>query len=454
MPWLVAGGAYLVLLPLGGRLLNDADIYTHLVVGRSILANRAFPHVDAFSATFSGAPWIAKEWLSQLIYTGAYALGGWSAMAMLAAAAAAAALGLLAQALLKKLEPLPALGLTLAAFVLVSPHLVARPHALALPLMVAWTAGLIRAVDEGRAPSFWLLPLMLLWANLHGGFTLGLALIAPFALEGMLQDRKTAPRWIGFGVAAALTACITPYGAESILVTQRILSLGDALDIIVEWRSQDFSRLEAFEILLLGGVGFALARGVTLSPLRILVLLGFLHLALAHVRSAEILGLLGPLLLGKPRTDTQDNEQAAPLPLMLRGVLIASLAAASLFIGLMHPAAPGASITPAAALAAIEKTKPGPVLNDYGFGGYMLYAGVPPFIDGRTELYGGAFTARHHRAVTLANLPDFLALLDEYKIGATLLSPDRPAVALLDRLPGWERLYADDVAVVHVRKRP
>jgi hypothetical protein len=94
------------------------------------------------------------------------------------------------------------------------------------------------------------------------------------------------------------------------------------------------------------------------------------------------------------------------------------------------------------------------VLNDYDFGGYMVRAGLRPFIDGRTELYGAAFTSRHFRAVTLADLPDFLKLLDEYRIAATLLSPETPAVALLDRLPGWKRLYADDIAVVHVRAAP
>ena len=450
MPWLVAAAVYLVLLPLGDRLLGDADSYGHVAVGRWILANRAFPHADMFSATFAGHSWIAKEWLSQVLCASAYALGGWNATVVLAAAAIAAALGLLTHAVLEKFEPLPALGLTLAAFVLAAPHLVARPHALALPLMVAWTAGLVRAVDRRRAPSFALLPLMLLWANLHGGFTLGLALIAPFALEGILADRRTAPRWIGFGLAAGLIACITPYGPESILVTGRILGLGPALNIIEEWQPQDFAKLEPFEMLLLGGIGVVLLRGFTLAPLRIVVLLGLIHLALAHVRNAEVLGLLGPLLLGKPR----DEAAPAPFPLALRGLMVLALAIVGLAFGTLRPVAPTAQITPAAALAAIDRAKAGPIFNDYGFGGYLIAQGVAPFIDGRTELYGGAFTARHHNAVTLANLPDLLALLEDYKIGATLLAPGRPAVALLDRLPGWERLYADDIAVVHVRKRP
>jgi hypothetical protein len=66
-------------------------------------------------------------------------------------------------------------------------------------------------------------------------------------------------------------------------------------------------------------------------------------------------------------------------------------------------------------------------------------------------LYGGQFIARYNRDLSLADLRDFLKLLDEYKIDATLLEPETPAVALLDRLPGWKRVYSDDVAVVHKR---
>lgn len=57
---------------------------------------------------------------------------------------------------------------------------------------------------------------------------------------------------------------------------------------------------------------------------------------------------------------------------------------------------------------------------------------------------------RHDRALSLQNI--FLRLLDGYRIQATLLAPSTPAVALLDRLPNRKRAYADDVAVVHLRR--
>lgn len=113
---------------------------------------------------------------------------------------------------------------------------------------------------------------------------------------------------------------------------------------------------------------------------------------------------------------------------------------------------PARRVTPAAAVAALQEAGAERVFNDYNLGGYLVWAGVPTFIDGRTELFDPDFVLAHHRAVTLADLDQLLRFLDEYEIDATLLVPGSPAVAFLDRQPDWERLHADDVAVVHVRR--
>jgi hypothetical protein len=115
--------------------------------------------------------------------------------------------------------------------------------------------------------------------------------------------------------------------------------------------------------------------------------------------------------------------------------------------------APPAKITPANAVHALGSVKRDAILNDYNFGGYLDFVGVAPFIDGRGELYGDAYMLRYDQALNLRNIPDFYRLLDEYRIGATLLAPTAPAAALLDRSPGWQRFFSDDVAVVHVRRR-
>lgn len=462
-PFCVAAGIYTLLLILGDRLLNDPDSYWHLVLGQWIASHLAFPHVDTFSSTMSGSPWIAKEWLSQVVYAGAYAIAGWTAVVVLTASAIALTFALLARLLLDRLAVTPAVTLTIAAFTIASPHLVARPHVLALPIMVAWVGSLVRALDQGRRPSLALLPLMTLWANLHGGFTLGLALIAPIAFEAVWnaphqQRRSLALQWLRFSILALLAACITPYGPESILVTYRILSLGPALSIIGEWQPQDFSAIKGFELCLLLGIGFACYRGLRLPPMRILMILGLLHLALAHVRNAEILGLLAPLFLAaplsrqlEPKSASHDNALPQSSAFSAAG-LTALLGLATVSLVAARPLAPNENITPAAAVEVIKQARAGPILNDYNFGGYLIYAGLAPFIDGRTELYGGAFTVRHHRAVTLQDVPDFFRLIDKYRIGVTLLKPGTPAVGLLDHSTKWKRIYADTVAVVHVRQ--
>jgi hypothetical protein len=462
LPLVVAACIYALLLAVGNRLLNDPDSFWHLVIGRWMVEHGAVPRVDMFSFTLAGAPWIAKEWLSQLLYAGAHALGGWVAVVVLAAASTALAFGLLARFLSERVPPIPTLALTVAAALLTAPHLVARPHALALPILVAWVAGLVAAADARRAPSFALLPLMALWANLHGGFTFGLVIIAPFALEGVLvansaERLAVAWKWLRFGVLALFAACITPYGPESILVTGRVLGLGEALSFIGEWRPQDFTRLGPFELCLLLGAGLVLWRGLTLPPIRVLVVVGLLHMALAHNRNSELFGLLVPIVIAGPLAtwfgwSARQDETPSAHKTASAGAVMAIMAALTLAFAATRDMRPNASVAPVAAVAALQASKAERVLNDYDFGGYLIYSGRATFIDGRTELFGGPFMVRYLRAIMLRELDDFLRLLDEYRVDATLLSPSVPAVALLDRLPGWERIYTDDIAVVHVRR--
>ena len=151
LPWLVGAGVYALLLTLGPRLLDDPDSYSHIAVGRWIMAHGAVLASDPFSFSMHGAPWITLEWLSEVIYAAVYALSGWAGVVALAAAAFALAVGLQTRFLLRELSPTPALLMVMTAVVLSAPHMLARPHVLMMPIMVAWAAALVRCMDR-RAP--------------------------------------------------------------------------------------------------------------------------------------------------------------------------------------------------------------------------------------------------------------------------------------------------------------
>jgi hypothetical protein len=458
LPWLACAGVYLLLLALGARLLNDPDSFSHVALGRWIIAHGAVPASDPFSFTMHGAHWISFEWLSEVIYAGAFAAAGWPGVVVVAAGAISLALALLLRFLLRDLAPTPALLLMLAALALLAPHMLARPHALALPVMVAWAAALVRSMDERTGPPYWALPLITLWANLHGSVILGLGLIGPAVLEALLQaDRRAwlriVLRWLPFAALALVAACLTPYGPGPLLVPLTTLGLGHALNTIVEWRPQDFGHFGTFEFLLLLGI-FGLSRGVKLPLVRVLVLLGLLHFSLVQVRNTDLLAMLAPLYLAAPlarelkmQADTHETGAGRGYALAAAAVIVVATG-----LALMRPVQPDPRNAPKAAIAAAGLAQAGHVLNDYRFGGYLIFAGIPTFIDGRGELFGGKFIERYNRDLSLTDLPDFLKLLDQYNIRATLLAPDTPAVKLLDRLPDWKRVYSDDVAVVHKRR--
>ena len=474
LPLIFGLGVYALIAGHGGAVLHDPDTYLHITVGRWIIAHGAVPHHGIFSGTMAQAPWVAHEWLGEALLAWLFDTFGWAGLVAATAFCTAAAVGMLLLQLLRSLVPVHAMIATALAVTLVIPHVLARPHVFTLPILVAWAAGLVRARCENRAPAAWLAVLMALWANLHGSYLFGLGLAGLLAAEAVLlapdwrTRRRAAWGWTLFGVLAVGAALLTPYGVAGLLLPFRLTGMSFAMGQLVEWRSPDFQSFEPLELWLAVVVFAGFALGWRLPPTRLLMLLLLLHMALQHRRHGELVGLVAPLLLA-PALAPQlralpAGRSAGPVdrclaelakPPSLRGVALAGAVLAGVSAAVLHGAAVRPDVAmPKAALAAVEAAHvTGPVLNDYGFGGYLIYEGIPPFIDGRAELYGDEFIKRYVRAMLLDS-DELPKLLDQNGISWTLIAPERPAALLLDHLRGWRRLYADDVAIVHVRTDP
>ena len=459
--WLWLGaGLYVLLLAVGSSLLRDSDTYWQIATGQRILDHAALPRVDIYSFTRAGELWMSSSWLSQVLYAASYNLAGWTGPIVLAASAITATFALLAYILGRRIPSTYAILIALAALVLSESHFLARPHVLALPVMVAWANGLMAASERRQAPSWWLLPLMSLWANLHGGFVFGLVLVGAFAFDAVwsaepLQRRPLAVRWFVFGVGALAACCVTPYGWGSILAARRILDLGELLQLINEWTPADFSSLGPFELSILAMIAGGLYRGVKLSPPRIALVLGLLHMALSHVRNVEIFALLLPIVVLGPVSSQFALRPGWParatVPIASAVMLAAMLGVSTLGVAANNAYSPPISQSPAAAVDVLKARNPKRVLNDLAFGGYLIWRQVPVFIDGRAELYGEQFVLTYNSALKLKDVNELLDLLKNYEIDAVLLRPSTPAAKLLDHIGGWQRAYADELAVLHVR---
>jgi len=454
-------GLLAALVAMSPRVLNDGDTWWQVRAGQLMIATRSVLRTDPFSGTFRGAPWFAHEWLSEIALGGAFNLGGWSAVVILTAAAAGLTAWLLARDLGRWLSGLPWITLTAFGLLLWTGSLLARPHMLALPILELWAAELVRARAEDRAPRWRMLPLMTLWANLHGGFLFGLGLIGPFALEALLAAKPASRlqvvlRWGGFGLAAAAFACLTPHGIETLLFPLGLIHM-TSLAHIGEWAPSDFSAVGPLEIALLAAVFVAFTRPVRMPVVRVLLLALLTHLALQHVRYDQMLGIVGALILAQPLAGAFAQPQASSAgrsPATSPPVAIGAAALAlALFVGRMAwpVVLHDGPTTPISAVAAVPPaTARAPVLNDYSFGGYLIGQGIAPFVDGRAELYGDAFLQDYARLLA----PDRAALartLETRRIGWTILVPGTPIARAMDETPGWRRLRADRWSVIHVR---
>lgn len=452
------------------RVFIDGDTNWHVAAGRWIMAHQQVPQTDPFSFTFAGKPWIAHEWLSEVIMALAYFAAGWSGVVLVIGLAAALAFALIAAELRRWMGPVgQAIGLALS-FACLQPFLFARPHILAMPVLVFWTGRMLKARRAGGAPPLALTPLMAVWANLHASFIFGLGLVGVFALEALVEapDKLRALRdWAVFGLLATGFSLATPHGIAGLEFPFMVLAMR-SLPSILEWRGAVFGEPTLFEGALLGAAFLGLWRGIKVPPLRLVLLVALVHMALQHVRQQAVLAALAPLLLAEPFGRALQPDRDGPrltaqtpwnrvwrIPNWLVAAPLALAAATVVGVRLAEPLVRRDNVNvPVSAMAHVPQgLLSQPVLNEYAFGGYLIFKGVKPYIDGRADMYGDDFVAEY-LAIVGGTQPDVDQAFKRWGIRWTILAPRDGLVRLLDKRPGWRRLYADPYAVVQAGPEP
>jgi hypothetical protein len=447
----------------------DGDTGWHIATGQWIVTHGTVPRSDPFSFTARGHPWVAHEWLSELLMYGAWRYGGWSGLILLFGTAAAALYAIVALHLRRWQRISAAVLMMIYLSIGLGQSLLARPHLLALPMLAAWLIALVRARERERAPPLALAILMFVWANAHGSFVFGLALAGGLALEALIaaapSDRlRVIRQWGLFGIVSLAAALATPAGLDGLLYPIYVNNLS-LLSFITEWQPARLNT-STLEILLLSGLFFLFLRPIRIPTLRLLILLAALHITFEHARNQMVLVTLVTILLAEPLGRAwaigAERPRSGLLPrLWAERRELAPLLAVGLllFVGtgtyrLITPfERPDSDGVPVTALRNLPPDLHGkPVFNEYSFGGLLAFEGIPPFIDGRSDMYGDAFTTDYFKIVN-GDVRRWQAAEARWKFGWAILPPDVPLVKILDREPGWRRVYADKWAVIHVNDR-
>ncbi len=463
---------------------QDPGTGWHLATGRYILATHSIPHRDVFSFTASGRPWITYYWLFDM--TGAFLerLGGLPLYASACVLVYAFVPVLLYRRMVRMGTAIvPALALTLVAYLVLISHSLARPHVFTY-LLFAFFLERLDDVHAGRRPvrSLWMLPpLATAWCNVHGGFMAGLALVGIYAgVAGLravaFRERSEWREALAFGVLLLVMAAATlvnPNGARlhaDILHHLAMKTTGKFL----EFRSPDFQApmypVHFFEILVLTAFLVAALARKRLAWVELALLLFFLHEALHSVRHMNLFAIVAAPLVARELTVPLAARwphfavrwrQIAAEQAALKAPLLYIPAICVLFVGLSVAGVLGFPRTlddirlsrGAAEFITAHPSRFARPFNTDDLGGTLIYRFWPTlrvFIDDRIYVYGDDFVMRYF-AVFYAERR-WQKVLDKYRVTAAVTPSDAQCATVLRASREWKLVYEDHLSTIFFRR--
>ena len=477
-------------------LLSDCDTGWHIRTGEWIVANHGVPARDIFSFSRAGDPWYAWEWLSDVLFAWLNSRGGLAAVVLFSILLIAVTFMLLFRLARRKSNAIVALVVTMVAAAASSVHWLARPHLFTL-LFVVLFLGALERVRDGRTrlagvPYLALLPVAtILWTNLHGGFFVGIIMIAAYGGGELLKmafsaDRgerrgagQRAGRYFLCASACLAASLANPYFYRLHVHVWQYLRDPYVGQHIMEFLTLSFHHPAAifFEAMLMTSAAAAfwyVSQGRFTEPLLLLV---WGHAALLAARNIPIF-----MIAAAPLVARAMEEWLARLPELrvaewLRSAArkfnrvaaetsgtddmarwhLASVAGVLVVAALLFAPSPPKLFRaefdpksyPAGAIEALRRDPSARIFTYDQWGDYLIYRLYPRtkvFVDGRSDFYGDDFEEKCIAVLSVKY--DWEKTLDGFGVDTILLPPSAPLAGALKESSRWRVVYDDGVALV------
>jgi hypothetical protein len=457
------------MLTVRGRF-DDPDQWWHLKMGQTIWTTHTIPSHDIFAYTTNHHALIPQEWLAELSIYSAFRLGGYSGLMLwffLLSSLLVVAGYILCRLYSGNAKVAFAGAMIIWFFGTIGFEI--RPQMISYILLVAE----LLLIHAGRTIDrrwFMGLPFVfLIWINSHASFILGIAAACAYLFGsffefelGALVSRRWEPQsrkvFLWSLLLSVVALFLNPAGFTQILYPfDTMMNMKGLMANVQEWAPLNLTEARGAGLLaiLLSIFILTATRKADLHLDELLLLAAGTWLAVGHIRMLIVFGILVAPILSRQLTNVWENYEPAKDRILPNAIVVAlSLAAVVVaFPSKRNLEEQVAAISPVKALDYIRTHKlTGPMLNDYTYGGYLIWAApeYPVMIDGRTDLYEwSGFLSGYGRWATMQEDPNLL--LQKYKVNFCLLSTQSQMINVLPLLPDWKLVYSDDNARVFVR---
>jgi hypothetical protein len=424
---------FALLLAGRSRFFKDPGTFWHIRAGELMIDSGSLLTSDPYSYTFGGQPWTPFEWLGEIGMAAMFRVGGFDLLLLAASTLIAGMYAWLGSRIARTgLHWAVALCVTGLALAAAASHLHVRPH-LVTAVFLALTMCSLSAVEAGRVSIrslFWLVPVFIVWSNIHGGVMGGIAtvgitfagwlMLRALTFESPIRTSRDAVELCLVGLFILASPLVNPYGLNLPRTWIAIMTMPEVKQVIVEHFPIDPRDPANMPFFALGAMYLFLLCGLRRTPRATwLIPVVWFVLGCDRVRNASLFGVIALAAIADlfPHTRWADWLAAkrpdfyVPAGSQRGGSRIGLAIVSLVIIAVISIQQSGStlpvigrnwvtfdeSVWPIPLLDAMHReagtTRDIPIFNEVNLGGFVI--GFAPeyrnFVDDRCELYGGAW---------------------------------------------------------------